>query len=693
MSIRAEVNLGEDPPTIDIDCPTQMIDMVRALPGTRVRNSKETLKAQWYMPLSYSASHMLRGQFPQIEFGPNLTDWVMHFYNNTVVPAINLRYAHDAQPPWGAPEERAEWLRGYQKAGIAFLQTVRGGICADEMGTGKTDQIIDTIEGQARLHEADPDNYADPFPTLLVVPEAVRRQWKRAWHNEANHAYTDREIVVADGNARQRRNAIEAIKEGEADVLIIGYTVMRKHSRLINYGSITLRRCEVCQPEEAEGQRQISCDWCEKELNDITFGALALDEGHLAKNPAAKQTRAIWWINEKQVRPGGLRLAATGTPTESNLDDAWGLLHLVQPDEFPVKSSFVERFGLMVPRGDGGLEVAGINPARKDEFHAITDHFLIRRLKKIVQPDLPPKVYEEREARLAAKQKRSYKHVAEELMVRGLTNEDPDDLTDEQRELPAIEPAVASLRLQQAASATLDVQECETCKGTGEASEDIAHDPVPHPDPDYAERYCWCAKPLDYMGPEHRNVCRTCNGWGDTVELVEPSAKLDEAMNLLEGELKGKQVVIFYRFLRLANLLADRLDKAAKSKKAKADYSYFRYDGSTNTEEREVGLRQFEVGETRIAMVSIDAGGTGVDGLQAADTAIYLQRHPSRIKDTQSEDRLHRGGSEKHETVLYLDIVADVPIEDEQKASRARKDEHFEQVMNDAKTLRALLET
>lgn len=675
VPISAEINLDAD--SIDIFCDYHDADRVKALPGAKVRNDPATRSATWYFPISWSAGYALRNTFPLIQFGDNLNSWMRWYHETMVVPAFSARYSMDGPAPFGATEERAAYLRPYQRAGVEFLTTVKRGILADDMGTGKTEQTLEMVETMHRKHVANPDANASPFPCIVVTPASVKFQWRKAW----NAQYPERVIGVADGNAKKRREVIQQLKDGDIDVLVINYENVWRHSRLAPYGSVMLRRCEVCDPDNARGQKQPSCHYCLGELNTdgLIFGSVVADEAHVIKNPTSSTTRAVWWLSHKQLRPGGAVIPLTGTPTESQLDDYWSLLHLVRPEEFPVKSKFMDRFALMVPQGDGGLKPAGVNPMTRDEFYAVTEYLMLRRPKEVVLPFLPPKVFTERTAILSPKQLKSYRMVEKELMVRGLAGEEGG----EGLERPAIEPAVAALRLQQAAAATLDVQTCETCTGSGEASLEIAHTPQGHPDPAFTTTHCWCARTLEYAGPEHQTGCRSCSGWGDTIELIEPSAKIDELMNELDGDLAGRQLVIFYVHRRLGDLLAARLDKRKKE-------TYFRYDGSTNAGEREVGMRQFGIGEIDLALVSIDAGGTGVDGLQVAGVAVYLQRHSSRIKNSQSEDRTHRIGA-TGDSVLYVDIVADVPIEAESSSRMSRKDDAFEDVVNDAETVRRLL--
>lgn len=60
----------------------------------------------------------------------------------------------------------------------------------------------------------------------------------------------------------------------------------------------------------------------------------------------------------------------------------------------------------------------------------------------------------------------------------------------------------------------------------------------------------------------------------------------------------------------------------------------------------------------RVFIGNQKAAGTGTDGLQLAPYSIYFSRSYSYEDDYQSESRNHRGGSERHERVTRIDIVA-----------------------------------
>ena len=68
-------------------------------------------------------------------------------------------------------------------------------------------------------------------------------------------------------------------------------------------------------------------------------------------------------------------------------------------------------------------------------------------------------------------------------------------------------------------------------------------------------------------------------------------------------------------------------------------------------------VARFGNNEFQVFIAVIQAAAEGIDGLQhATDTAIFLDRSWSTIKNMQAEDRLHRGGQK--DTVTIIDVMA-----------------------------------
>jgi SWI/SNF-related matrix-associated actin-dependent regulator 1 of chromatin subfamily A len=132
------------------------------------------------------------------------------------------------------------------------------------------------------------------------------------------------------------------------------------------------------------------------------------------------------------------------------------------------------------------------------------------------------------------------------------------------------------------------------------------------------------------------------------VELIAPSSKIDAVKELIKDH-DDKQFVIFSSSKKACYL--------AQQEFAKASISSEVLSGDTPDSQRRGMVNRFVAKEFQIFIAVIQAAAEGIDGLQhATDTAIFLDRSWSTIKNKQAEDRLHRGGQK--DTVTIIDVMA-----------------------------------
>jgi SNF2 family DNA or RNA helicase len=378
-------------------------------------------------------------------------------------------------------------------------------------------------------------------------------------------------------------------------------------------------RLEACSNCDPTSPKKPSqCQKEDKCANLIRWACVVADEAHRAKDPKAAQTRALWAIGDNADR----RIAATGTPIERDLGDLWSIMRFVDPPTFPSKWTFLERYAAMVPNHfSGGMDVVGVNEDRRAELNSFFLPRFLRRTKEQVLRDLPPKVYVRRNVTLTGKQKKAYDQLEKEMVaqINGGT-------------LVAENSLVASLRLRQLASAY------------GEVTSDIN----------------WKSTDPDAMMV---NV-------DQQVRLSDPSSKLDEMEEALK-ELGDRQVVIFAESRQLIELAALRLPEG----------SFGMVTGAISAEDRAASVSDFQNGKLRLMLVTTAAGGEGIT-LTASDTAIFLQRPLSAIKNKQAEDRLHRLG-QTSQSVTYIDLVATGTVEEQLFEALERKWQKFQNVVQD----------
>jgi SNF2 family DNA or RNA helicase len=166
------------------------------------------------------------------------------------------------------------------------------------------------------------------------------------------------------------------------------------------------------------------------------------------------------------------------------------------------------------------------------------------------------------------------------------------------------------------------------------------------------------------------------------VRLTAPSNKIDAMMEIIE-ELNGKPVVVFAQSRQLIELAAERLDKAG--------ISYSMIVGGQTAPVRETNIKRFQVdGHSQVMLATIQAGGTGLT-LTRADTLVFLQRSWSMIDNSQAEDRVHRIGSEVHDSVNIIDVVSNGTVEIGQREALTAKSERAQEFVRDKELLTTML--
>ncbi len=161
------------------------------------------------------------------------------------------------------------------------------------------------------------------------------------------------------------------------------------------------------------------------------------------------------------------------------------------------------------------------------------------------------------------------------------------------------------------------------------------------------------------------------------VRLTEPSSKIDALIEIID-ELGGKQLVVAAESRQLIELACRRLDKHSITWRA--------VTGGQSEDQRRQAVAEFQDGKARVMLFTIKAGGTGIT-LTAADTIVFLQRSWSMLENKQAEDRVHRIGSERHENVEIIDLIAPGTVEEAQVVRLWQKSARLEEIVRD----RALL--
>jgi len=250
-------------------------------------------------------------------------------------------------------------LRSYQHAGVNWLKFLenRGfcGILADEMGLGKTIQTLAWIQLK-RSFEADKN-----LPVLIVCPTSLVENWKE----EIEKFTPNLKTVILHG---PRRHPLWK-KVNKSDVVITSYALMRRD--------------------------------IEKHL-EFTYSIAILDEAQHIKNRVTQNAVAA-----KKIKANH-RLVLTGTPIENGVTDLWSIMDFLMPGYLGKHTDFRDFYEL--PIQNGGEEGEYVQAKLRRKLHP----FLLRRLKKDVAKDLPPKIERIAPCNLTQDQHRVYTQLLEE---------------------------------------------------------------------------------------------------------------------------------------------------------------------------------------------------------------------------------------------------------------------------------------
>jgi SNF2 family DNA or RNA helicase len=329
---------------------------------------------------------------------------------------------------------------------------------------------------------------------------------------------------------------------------------------------------------------------------------IVADEVHRTKASGSTYSVAVRNLATRSINFVGL----SGTPITHSPKDLWPALYSMAPTAYPSSERWALRYCLTAP-GEYAVTVLGLNPMAEPEFRQtlLGQH---RRVSKAdVLTELPPKVYSVRQVEMPKQYREAYDAVEQEMLA---------DLPDDGGELSPMTVLSQMTSLSALASAAADVET------TWETVEDPA-----------------TGLPME---KRHQHI---------TLKL--PSWKVDELLDILD-ERPNAKVVSFAPSAQLMRL--------AGQKATDAGYRVGYVIGGQTAKERTANVDAFQRGELDLMCATTGAGGVGLT-LTAASTVVFLQRPWSLVEALQSEDRCHRIGSEIHDSIEIVDIVAAHTIE------------------------------
>ena len=225
-------------------------------------------------------------------------------------------------------------LRDYQREGLGWMHFLRqfsfGGCLADDMGVGKTAQVLALLESRRDLRQQGTID----APSLVVVPKSLIFNWKQ----ESRRFTPLLRVLDYTGIARGSQDEFSGY-----DLILTTYGTLRRDAR---------------------------------HFKDRVFDYIILDEAQAIKNEKTESAKAARLLH------GKYRLALSGTPVENHLGELWSLFEFLNPGMLGSSGAFALAASI---KGDADAE------SRKLLAHALRP-FLLRRTKEQVAKELPPKV-------------------------------------------------------------------------------------------------------------------------------------------------------------------------------------------------------------------------------------------------------------------------------------------------------------
>ena len=164
---------------------------------------------------------------------------------------------------------------------------------------------------------------------------------------------------------------------------------------------------------------------------------------------------------------------------------------------------------------------------------------------------------------------------------------------------------------------------------------------------------------------------------------VLPSCKVDSLMDdISNGDFGDDSVAVCAVSRQLIDLLS------AEMTKAKIPHGLI--TGAQDEDERQQAVDDFQSGKIKWILFTAQAGGVGIT-LTAARRLVMLQRPWSLVDHKQALDRVHRIGSEIHDSIIVTDYVTDGSIEERVIQVLSTKADNFEQIVKDKDKLLSLL--
>ncbi|KAK0434306.1 SNF2 family N-terminal domain-containing protein [Armillaria borealis] len=537
-------------------------------------------------------------------------------------------------------------LRPHQEISRVWMKQCEneygGGILADDMGFGKTLQVLVMII----------DNMMDPEaeykgPTLVVCPASVMLVWEL-------------ECFRVGGSKKLNHYLYHGSDREQDPYKLRAYDVV-----ITSYDTLGSEYAKLCKTEgKGKGKKYIIADTAKTGPYAVHWNRLVMDEAQVVHN---NETRRYLSCNELSC---GYVWTVTGTPVQNRLQDIYSLLSLLPPSQKAQAP----------PLPPGLARGVELPPGFKEELHAYLYKVMLRRTKKdqYLWVELPPIEIIRVECLFSDAEQRLYNAVEEQkgnFMVWG----------------KYVQPITCNFtkltRLMQACTYPdtfckdrVDEKD-EEKDGDGAFVDGVQDDINP-------------ADVIELVGDDvyetsRRETLRShVRSKPEVLDIppIEPyPTKVIEMVKILrkirqrsrQTGVKEKTIV-FSRWTGVLKHLTSVLDRY--------HFKWVKYDGQMSKAEKDTAIQDITIPESNIdvMLVSLMAGGTGLN-LVACNNVIFMDLWWNPAVEEQAYNRVHRIGQTK--PVQVYKLVVPNTVEDNVLRMQAKKTRLANEVLSIAEAL------
>ncbi|KAK0490486.1 SNF2 family N-terminal domain-containing protein [Armillaria novae-zelandiae] len=587
-------------------------------------------------------------------------------------------------------------LLPFQREGLYWMKQQEqgvwhGGMLADEMGMGKTIQIIALLLSDRKK------------PNLVIAPTVAIMQWK----NEIETHTDGMKVLIWHGQARE--SDVKELKK--YDVVLSTYAVLERSVSSNFYEYVNLNcpgssfRKQEKGFERKKGDRRMLVT--EKSpVHQIQWNRIILDEAHNIKERATNTAKAAFELQ------GNYRWCLSGTPLQNRVGELYSLVRFLGGDPFsyyfckrcpckslhwrfsdkrtcddcghsPMQHTCFWNNEILTPIQKHGMQGPG-KPAFK-KLKVLLDRMMLRRTKLQRADDLglPPRTVIVRRDYFSPEEKELYTSLFSDAKRQFNTYLDHGTILNNYSNIFSLLTRMRQMAchpdlvIRSKTNANKFIQEDNSEATVCRLCNDIAEDAIQSKCRHIFDREC--IKQYLNTAVEQNPACPVCH-LVLTIDLEAPALELGEEqaqarqgilgrlnidtwrsstkIEALVEELSNLRMqdattksLVFSQFVNFLDLIAFRLQKAG--------FTICRLEGTMSPQARDATIKHFMNNvDVTVFLVSLKAGGVALNLTEASRVYLMDSWWNPAVK---AMDRIHRLG--QHRPVKAIKLVVEDSIE------------------------------